>query len=133
MDDVLTRVWENLVGRTSGPMNFRLFVQPTVAAIIAILAGLKDAKEGRPAFLWAAFTNPNYRPELLRQGWKGVSKVFILAIILDAIYQLIVHRGVYVGETLITATLLAIVPYVLIRGPVNRVARRKPTHAKSLD
>jgi hypothetical protein len=114
-------------------MNFRLFVQPTVAAVIAIQAGLKDAMEGRPAFLWAAFTNSDYRSELLHQGWKEIRTVFILATILDAIYQLIVHRGVYVGETLITATLLAIVPYVLIRGPVNRVARRKPTHEKSLD
>jgi len=51
--------------------------------------------------------------------------VFILAMVLDSIYQLIVHRGVYVLELLITAAILAIVPYVLIRGPVNRIARRK--------
>jgi hypothetical protein len=55
-----------------------------------------------------------------------VGKVFILALVLDSIYQLAVNRGVYVLELLITATVLAIVPYVLIRGPVNRIAQRKP-------
>jgi hypothetical protein len=105
-------------------MNFRLMVQPTVAVVLAIRAGLKDAREGRPAFFWAVLADPGYRPELLRQGRKDLWKVFILATILDAIYQLIVHRGVYVLEVLITATVLAIVPYVLVRGPVNRIVRR---------
>jgi hypothetical protein len=126
MDEILKRVWENLIGRSTGPINFRLIIQPTVATIIAIRAGVKDAREGQPAFLWAALSNPGYRPELLRQGWKDVGKVFILAIVLDSIYQLIVHRGVYVLELLITATVLAIIPYVLVRGPVNRIARRRP-------
>ncbi len=123
MDDIISRVWENLVARPTGPMSIRLMLQPIVASVLAIRSGLKDAQEGRPAFLWAAVTNPGYRPELLRQGWKDVGKVFVLAIVLDAIYQLIVHRGVYVGELLIVATGLAIVPYCLIRGPVTRVAR----------
>jgi hypothetical protein len=121
---ILQRVWDNLIGRASGPMNLRLMIQPTVATFIAIRAGLKDAREGRPAFLWAALWNPPYRPELFQQGRKDVGKVFILAAALDSVYQLIVHRGVYVLELLIVATVLAIVPYVLIRGPVNRIARR---------
>ena len=41
---------------------------------------------------------------------KDVGKVFILAAVLDSIYQLIVHRGVYVLELLITARVLAIIP-----------------------
>ena len=123
MDDIVSRVWENLAARPTGPMSIRLVVQPIVAGLLAIRSGLKDAREGRSAFLWAAVTNPDYRPELLRQGWKDVGKVFVLAIVLDAIYQLIVHRGVYVGELLIVATTLAIVPYCLIRGPVTRIGR----------
>jgi hypothetical protein len=124
MDEILNRVWENLLGRSAGPMSFRMIMQPTVATIIAIRAGLNDAREGRPAFLWAALSNPAYRPELLRQGWKDVGKVFIFAMVLDAIYQLIVHRGVYILEMLLTAIALAIVPYILVRGPINRLARK---------
>jgi hypothetical protein len=35
------------------------------------------------------------------------------------IYQPIVHRGVYLLELLLTAVMLAIVPYVVLRGPVE--------------
>jgi hypothetical protein len=126
MGEILKRVWENLIGRSDGPINFRLIIQPTVAIIIAVRAGVKDAREGRSPFFWSVLSNPHHRPELLRQGWEDVGKVFIIAAILDSIYQLIVHRGVYVLELLITATVLAIVPYVLVRGPVSRIARRRP-------
>jgi len=39
------------------------------------------------------------------------------------VYQLIVHRGVYILELLITAVTLAIVPYILLRGLISRIAR----------
>lgn len=40
---------------------------------------------------------------------------------LDVIYQIIVFRKLYVLETLIVATVVAIVPCILFRGPINRV------------
>jgi hypothetical protein len=124
MEEILRRVWENLIGRPVGPINFRLLIQPSLAIFFAVRSGLKDAREGRPAFLWGVLFKPGHRDELLNQGWKDVGMVFVAAMVLDAIYQLIVHRGVYVLEMLITATALAIVPYLLVRGPVNRIARR---------
>jgi hypothetical protein len=80
----------------------------------------------RPAFFWSVFTNPARGPELLGQVWKDVWKVFIIALVLDVIYELIVYRWVYPGQAVIVATILAIVPYLLIRGPVTRVMRRFP-------
>jgi hypothetical protein len=53
-----------------------------------------------------------------------VGKVFIVAIVLDVIYDLIVYRWVYPGQALIVAAVLAFVPYLMIRGPVTRIARR---------
>ena len=123
MEEILKRVWDNLMARASGPMNFRLIIQPAVASFLAIRAGLKDAREGRPTFLWTAVTNRAHRPELFRQGRNDVGKVFALAVLLDAIYQLIVQRGVYVLELVIVATSLAVVPYILLRGPVSRIAK----------
>jgi hypothetical protein len=123
MDEILARLWQNLYGRVAGPMNLRLIVQPAVATILAIRAGLRDARHDRPPFFWAVLWNPAHRRESLRQGWKDVGKVFVLAMILDVVYQLIVHRGVYTLELLITAVTLAIVPYILVRGPVSRIAR----------
>ena len=63
-----------------------------------------------------------HRRELLRQVWKDVGKVFILAAILDVAYQLIVHRRVNIVELLITAVTLAIV-HVLVRGPISRITK----------
>ena len=123
MNEIFARVWENLNGRLTGPMNLRLIIQPTVATILAIRAGLRDAHQNRGAFLWAVLWNPAHRRELLQQAWKDIGKVFLLATILDVIYQLIVHRGVYLLELLITAVTLAVIPYVLIRGPISRVVK----------
>ena len=130
MDELFTRIWENLGGRITGPMSFRLLMQPTVAAILAIRAGLQDARSGRPAYFWTILTtDPAQRRELLREGWKAVTKVFCLAIVLDVIYQIIALRWVYPLETLLVAFLLACVPYLLIRGPVNRLFRSRPSPA----
>ena len=123
MAEILARLWQNITGRLTGPMNLRLIVQPTVATILAIRAGLRDAQQNRPPFFWALLLKPAHRSELLRQGWKDVGKVFFLAAILDIVYQLVVHHGVYVLELLITAVTLAIVPYVFVRGPINRIAK----------
>ena len=123
MGDIFTRLWENLTGRVTGPMNFRLLLQPLVAICIAAWSGIKDARAGRPPFLSTVIKDPSQRPVLLRQAWKEVGKVFIIAVVLDVIYQLIQHRGVYVLEVLIVAPILALVPYVLLRGPVTRIAK----------
>ena len=123
MDEILSRVWENLIGRLSGPMNFRLIMQPLMAGFFAIRAGLKDCREGKAPYLWAVFSNPSHRADLLRQGWKGAGRIFILAVVLDVIYQVIAFHRFYPGEALVVASVLALVPYILLRGPVNRLAR----------
>jgi hypothetical protein len=122
MDDVLARIWEDLGGRVGGPLSFRLLLQPLVAMVLAIRAGLEDARTGRPAYLWSIATSSDHRRELLREGWKAVAKVFVIAVIIDAVYQVMVFRWVYPGELLIVAFLLACVPYLLIRGPANLIA-----------
>jgi hypothetical protein len=104
-------------------MTFRVILQPIMASLLAIRAGLRDAREGRPPYLWTIVIDPVQRPRLIREGWSSIARVFFLAIIMDVIYQLVVQRWIYPGETLIVAFLLAVVPYLLLRGPVTRVAR----------
>jgi hypothetical protein len=125
MEEWMTRIFENLIDRVSGPMKFRLILQPLMAAIFAVRSGLKDAKEGKSAYFWALFTQPEHRRDMLRDGWKSVGKVFVVAIIIDLVYQLIVLRWFYPFEALLVAVLLAFIPYLIIRGPVNRIARHK--------
>jgi hypothetical protein len=35
-----------------------------------------------------------------------------------------VPRWIYVGEALVVAAILAVIPHLFIRGPINRSARR---------
>ncbi|HSF14796.1 MAG TPA: hypothetical protein VLK65_04525 [Vicinamibacteria bacterium] len=121
--DAIARGWENFVARPEGPLNIRFLLQPAMAIGIAVRAGLKDAREGRPAYLWEVFTNPAHRRDLLQVGWRDGRRLFLFSVILDAIYQIIVHRYIYVLELLFTAALLALAPYFVLRGPVNRLAR----------
>jgi len=67
MEELFTRIWENLTGRLDGPMKIRFLLQPTMAAIFAIKAGLQDAKESRPPYFWTIFTDPSQRQELLHE------------------------------------------------------------------
>ena len=125
MDDILMRVMENMGNRISGPMKFRLVLQPVMASIFAIISGLNDAKAGKPPYFWALMTDPAHRTDMIRDGWKSVGKVFVLALVLDVVYQIIVLRFVYPGETLLVAFVLAIVPYLILRGMVNRLTPKK--------
>ena len=124
MKELLARLWENLGDRVGGPMTFRIILQPAMATLLAVRAGLQDAREGRPPYFWTLLIDPAQRIDLLREGWTAIVRVFVLAVIMDVIYQLIVLRWIYPSEVVIVATLLAVVPYLLIRGPVNRIARR---------
>jgi hypothetical protein len=124
MEEIFARIWSNLGGRIGGPLALRLIIQPLVAAMLAVCAGVADGRAGRPPYFWAIVTNPEHRRDLLRQGWKGVAKVFGLAVVLDVIYQLIVFQWIYPFEALLVAFLLACVPYLLLRGPAARLSRR---------
>jgi hypothetical protein len=124
MWEFLRRVWEMHVGRAYGPLSFRLIIQPTVAAALAIRAGVEDARAGRPAYGWAIFTDSMRRWELFWEGWKHLAKLFTAAVIMDMIYQIIVFRWIYPGQALIVATTVAVPSYLLLRGPTNRLVRR---------
>ena len=112
-----------LVGRWDGPLAFRIVIQPVVAAFLAIRAGLRDARTGRPAYGWAVTTNPSQRRDLIREGWKDVWKLFTAAVLIDLIYQVIELGRIYPGQALIVAAVLALPSYFLIRGLANRTAR----------
>ena len=125
MDDIWMRFVENMNDRVSGPMKFRLLLQPAMAAFFAIRAGLSDARTGKPPYFWSLVTDPAHRIDMLKDGWKSVGKVFLIALLLDVIYQVIVLKFVYPGEAIYVAFVLAILPYLILRGLVTRIARKK--------
>ena len=125
MDQFVSRAWEQLVGRLDGPMFFRFVLQPIVATVLAVRAGLADARAHRAPYLWTVATDREARGRLVRDGFKDVGGVFVFAILLDLVYQLMVFGWIFPVQSLLVAVTLALVPYVLVRGPVTRLASRR--------
>lgn len=121
MDEIWARILENIVDRISGPMRFRVLLQPVIACIFAVRSGLSDAREGKPPYFWALWSVPAHRADMLRDGWKSIGKVFMLALVLDVVYQIIVLKFVFPGEAILVGLGLAILPYLVVRGLVNRL------------
>jgi hypothetical protein len=120
--EILSRGVEQLLGRASGPLHLRLVIMPTVVTILAIRAGLRDARKGQPSFLWGIITDPAQRRKRLVAGWKDITRIFIIAIVLDTAYQIMVLREFHVVQALIVAVACAMVPYILFRSSATLLA-----------
>jgi hypothetical protein len=118
--EMVVRGWDHFLARTDGPMAFRFILQPTMAALMAVRAGFRDAEKGGQPLL-QRIARGGLSREIANELLKDIGRVFALAIIMDFVYQLIVHDGVYLLELLFTAFLLAVAPYIVLRGPVDRL------------
>jgi hypothetical protein len=121
--EVLQRIWHNMLERPGGPMTFRFFLQPTMAAVAALFDGLKDARTGRSAYFATILTNPAKRRARLDEGLISTARILLLGLCMDLIYQYVVFDVLHPAEAVIISILLAFVPYLLLRGPVARIAR----------
>jgi hypothetical protein len=123
-DEVRHRVWDQLVARPTGPMAFRFILQPVMAGIAALRDGIADAKSHRSTFFWTLLlTHPSESGGLLHEGLIATARIILLGLGMDMIYQLIVLKTFYPGEAVIVAIALAFFPYLLLRGPIARIAR----------
>lgn len=120
------------IARLDGPLHFRFFMQPLVAIALAIRDGRRDARAGRRPWAWKLAYVPEQRRALLADGWKGIWRIFVIAAVLDVIYQLIEWRTLRPLGVLATAIILAVIPYVLLRGPVNRLLSHIYDHGKQV-
>jgi hypothetical protein len=132
MANFFTEAWREIAARPSGPMALRFYIQPLMSVLFAVRDGIHDARDGRPPYFWALFTDPTHRRELMRAGWHSVSKIAVIAFLLDTLYQLIVLKGLRPVQGLLVAMTLAVVPYTLLRGPAARVARAISRRRRSL-
>jgi hypothetical protein len=123
VDELLTRFWSDLVARVHGPFSFRFVLQPLMALVYATRDGIVDARQQRPPYFWTIFSRPGERWELLREGGKAVSRVIALGILMEVVYQLLVFHRIYLPQLIVIVLALAFVPYVILRGPINRIAR----------
>ena len=128
MDNPFDTYAINFLARLDGPLHFRFIMQPLMAIALAIRDGSRDAREGRRPWAWKLVHVPEQRRYLLADGWKGIGRIFILAFVLDVFYQLVEWRTLRPFGALVTAIVLAVIPYVLLRGPINRLLRFSRAH-----
>jgi hypothetical protein len=131
LQDLMLRTWTDLLARPEAPFALRLVLQPLMAAVFAVRDGHRDARTGRSPYFWTVLHDPGQRRGRLVEGVKATLKVVLLGVAIDAIYQFKVHGTVYPGEALGIALLLGFVPYLLIRGPADRIVRRLSAHGRS--
>lgn len=127
-----TTFYNDFLGRFDGPLHFRLFMQPLMAILLAVRDGRQDARTGRGAYLWSLLADPTQRAYLLHHGWQQISRVFLLAVTLDVVYQLLEWERLRPLQALLTAAVLAMIPYLVLRGPINRLARRMQARSGSV-
>lgn len=130
LSEVFHRFWTDLMARTDGPMTFRFFLQPIMALLMALRDGVKDAKTGRTPYFWQIIhTDTAGRRAAWREGFTAVTRVLLLGVGMDVIYQYKMYSQgrqefpFYPTEALVIVVLLAFVPYLLLRGPVARIAK----------
>ena len=120
--EVHQRFWGDMFARFGGPMTFRFFLQPTMAAIAALHDGIKDAREGHRSFFWSSWFDHS-QPGRLREGLTSTARILLLGVSMDVIYQFRVLDTFYPAEAAVIAILLAVVPYFIFRWIVEIVAR----------
>jgi hypothetical protein len=119
------RACQELLGRSSGPFHLRLILQPTMATLLAIRAGLRDARAGAPPFLVTFFTDRAERKRLVQSASKDIGKLFVIAIVLDVIYQFVELHAFRWLQTVIVVVVLAILPYTIVRSLVSRLGQKR--------
>jgi len=122
VNDVV-RFYDDLIGRTHGTMSFRFFLQPAMGLLMALRDGVKDAKTGRRPYFWKIINDPAARPLSLQEGVKATTRILLLGLVMEIIYQYKVLGTFHVLEAINVIVALCFLPYVLLRGPINRLTR----------
>jgi len=114
----------DMFARLHGPGRFRFILQPTVAILLGIRDGRKDARAGAVPFLWGVIFHRKVRGKLLKEMLTSVRNIVSIAILLDLISQYLIFRMVRPGAALILGPVLIALPYSFTRALTNRIVRR---------
>ena len=121
--DLLSQFVDDLLARPSGPFAFRFVLQPLMATYFGVRDGVADARAGRSPYMWLVFSDAHGRWARLKEGATHVGRVLGFSVVMDVAYQLIKLGELHPLETIVITLVLAFLPYLLIRGPANRIAK----------
>lgn len=121
--ELWNRIVESMADKPGGPLTFRFILQPVMAAGLAAIDGIHDACNGARPYFWSFPSGSSRRIARLHDGVIATSRVIVLGLGLDVIYQTIEFETVFPREAAIITVVLGFIPYLLLRGPFARLAR----------
>jgi len=106
-----------------GSMKLRFILQILIGVVAATRDGLKDARECRPPYFWSVLAAHGHeRRVLMQQESVAVGRAMAAGAVVDALYQLVVLRWIHLFELVGVVFVLVVMPYLIWRGPINRIA-----------
>jgi hypothetical protein len=118
-----TQFLDELSQRFTGAGRLRFILQPLMAILLGWRGGLKDAREGRPPYLYGLVMDRVNRKELLHSGLAAIRNLVAMGIIMDAAAQLLIYGEVHPGAALVIGPVLICAPYAITRALTNRWKR----------
>jgi len=115
---------EWLEAMLGGPGRLRFVVQPLVAILLGIRDGRRDARAGKPPYVFAVLAVRELRREQLASGVEALTKPLIVAILVDMVVQYLIFRSVRLWSALLVGAVLVALPYAATRALTNRIVRR---------
>ena len=119
--EVRARFWHDLLERPDQFMRFRFILQPIMAAIAALHDGIEDARLGRSPYIWTLLRSPSKRVGRLEEGAISTARVLLLGLCMDITVDR--AKTFYPAQAVAVAITLGFIPYSLLRGPIDRIAR----------
>jgi len=126
------RFVDDMVARLHGPGRMRFILQPTMAIILGVRDGVKDARAGSRPFL-SALVFQARRRELVRGAVASLRDLVAVAILLDVVSQLLIFRMVHPAAALLLGPVLIAAPYAFSRAATNRIARWRSEVARTAE
>jgi hypothetical protein len=93
-----------------------------MSAIAAWRDGINDARTGRTPFFAGALADPAQSTVRLNEALVATSRIILLGLVMDGIYQAIEFKTFHPAEAVIIALVLAFLPYLLLRGLIARAS-----------
>lgn len=130
MDLSLKTMFDELLARVlSGPMHFRLILQPMMAVILGVRDGIQDTRAGATPLVWSIVFGMGDREVILKSVLRRLLGPIAIASIADGVVQYLMFGHVRVLFAVIVGTLLMAMPYTIARGLTNRIGTIRRSQA----
>jgi hypothetical protein len=121
----LSEFFAELLARETGPLKLRFLLQPVTSIFFAVRSEIRDAREGRTPYFTGLLADATRRRQIIQEGRRDVGRVFLFCLVVDLAYQVVVLHAFRPLEAAVVGSVLAIVPYLLIRALLSRILRRR--------